>query len=119
MATTLSQTKSLGTSRFYIMGEEVDANLDYAIALSLQEQFDEEAAVTIQSSSGDAANHTEALLEEVKNRCDPRSVVDQYWELADPTPNIHDLFVEFDAMFFSCRLVRNGVEVRWSDRMTL
>ncbi len=90
---------------------QADADLDYALALSLQEQFEKET-----SARDDASD---SLVEEVKKRCDPRSVVDEYWELADPNPNVHDLFVEFDAMFFNCTLIRNGVEVRWSDRMTL
>ncbi len=96
------------------MANNVDADLDYVLALSLQEQFYEEAAVELQS-----IKEPDALVEEVEKRCDPRSIVDHFWELADPNPKIHDLYVEFDAMFFSCSLVRNGVEVKWSDRMTL
>lgn len=91
-----------------------DPELDYVVALSLQEQFDSESAVEIQSS-----NRSEALVEEVKKRYDPRRIVDECWELSDPNPNIHDLFVEFDTMFFTRTLVRNGVEVKWSKRMTL
>jgi hypothetical protein len=38
------------------------------------------------------------------------------WETLDPTPDLHALFQQFDAKFFSGRLV--SCEVRWSPRMT-
>ncbi|KAM7536104.1 hypothetical protein Aperf_G00000104414 [Anoplocephala perfoliata] len=45
------------------------------------------------------------------------SLVDPSWEMTDPTPNIHELFLEFDSYFFGGRL--KSVEVRWSKRLTL
>lgn len=88
-----------------------DSDLDLALALSLQDQFNQEASLEKVS--------TAIPIELVEKRCDPRKIVDEYWELADPNPNIHDLFVEFDAMFFERVLTNAGVEVRWSYKMTL
>ncbi|KYM96067.1 hypothetical protein ALC62_13268 [Cyphomyrmex costatus] len=45
-----------------------------------------------------------------------RSLVDQALELIDPTPNIHTMFVQFNASFFWNTL--SHVEVKWSNRMT-
>lgn len=64
--------------------------LDYAIALSLQEPTS--AAPATHSASADL-------------------------ELVDPTPDIHELFQTFDALYFGGALA--AVEVRWSPRMTL
>ncbi|KAL0100275.1 hypothetical protein PUN28_019573 [Cardiocondyla obscurior] len=44
-----------------------------------------------------------------------QSLVDQALELIDPTPNIHTLFVQFNARFFKNRL--SSVEVKWSNKM--
>lgn len=84
-------------------------DLDYALALSLQEQFThEQRTETIPESETD-----------LERRYDPKLIVDERWELLDPHPNVHDLFVQFDAMFFDRKLMNAGVEVRWSPRMTL
>ena len=88
-------------------------DLDYALALSLQEQFARE-----QKHEGEKLTRTESVTE-LRDRYDPKLIVDERWELLDPHPNVHDLFVQFDAMFFERRLVNAGVEVRWSPRMTL
>ncbi|XP_012059939.1 PREDICTED: sprT-like domain-containing protein Spartan [Atta cephalotes] len=45
-----------------------------------------------------------------------QSLVDQALELIDPTPNIHTMFIQFNARFFWC--VLSSVEVKWSNRMT-
>ena len=73
---------------------------DFALAVALQEQFDEE----------------ERGKEQVPSIRTDISIVDNYWELADPNPNIHELF---DAMYFKSTLNNAGVEVKWSPRMTL
>lgn len=41
---------------------------------------------------------------------------DPAWELLDPTPNVHYMFVQFDNIYFWCKLA-NRVVVRWSKRM--
>ena len=76
--------------------DDIQADIDYAIALSLQE-----------------SEETNSSLD------DPRSIVDERLEYEDPHPNIHDLFVRFDAMFFGRRLINAGVAVTWGPRMTL
>ncbi len=83
-----------------------EESLDYAIALSLEET----------PSSSETSN-----LMNVENPMswDSSKIVDSSWELVDPHPNIHDLFVKFDAMFFKCALTSGGVAVNWSTRMTL
>ena len=88
-------------------------DLDYALALSLQEQFTQE-----RKHEEEKLTITESATE-LRDRHDPKLIVDERWELLDPHPNVHDLFVQFDAMFFERRLVNAGVEVRWSPRMTL
>ncbi|KAK8772524.1 DNA-dependent metalloprotease SPRTN-like [Amblyomma americanum] len=45
------------------------------------------------------------------------SVVDEFWELHDPNPDVHRLFDEFNEAYFYGKL--NEVEVRWSRRMVL
>ncbi|NWX13228.1 SPRTN protein, partial [Aegotheles bennettii] len=47
----------------------------------------------------------------------PLSVVDEAWELLDPSPDLHGLFVQFNESLFWGRLA--AVEVSWSKRMTL
>jgi len=89
----------------------MDSDLDYALALSLQDQFrQEEERQRIEPGPE---------LKNIEKRYDPRRIVDASWELEDPHPDIHDLFVQFDAMFFDSALVNAGVEVRWSPKMTL
>ncbi|NWI70051.1 SPRTN protein, partial [Todus mexicanus] len=47
----------------------------------------------------------------------PLSVVDEAWELLDPSPDVRGLFVQFNEALFWGRLA--AVEVSWSPRMTL
>uniref|UniRef100_A0A3P9PUF4 DNA-dependent metalloprotease SPRTN n=1 Tax=Poecilia reticulata TaxID=8081 RepID=A0A3P9PUF4_POERE len=47
----------------------------------------------------------------------PLSIVDKSWEMLDPNPDLRSMFLEFNDMFFWGKL--NGVEVKWSPRMTL
>lgn len=47
----------------------------------------------------------------------PLSIVDESWETLDPNPDLRSMFLEFNDMFFWGKL--NGVEVKWSPRMTL
>ncbi|KAM5144451.1 DNA-dependent metalloprotease SPRTN isoform 2-T2 [Callospermophilus lateralis] len=71
---------------------------DLVVALRLQEEWDARAA-------------QRAAAQE------PPSLVDASWELADPTPDLQALFVQFNDRFFWGRL--EAVEVKWSVRMTL
>lgn len=121
----------------------MDEDLDLAIALSLQEedtaitdikyakdtskitQHDEDLdyaiAVSLQGEQDDIICHTEQKTKKPlqRERLDPSAIVDPYWELVDPHPNIHSLFCDFDIMFFNGVLSNAGVAVSWSKRMKL
>ncbi|XP_062429667.1 DNA-dependent metalloprotease SPRTN [Rhea pennata] len=89
---------------------EEDGDGDFLLALQLQELWeaeDKEAAA--------AAARPEASLDSSPLR--PLSVVDEAWELLDPSPDVHGLFVQFNEALFWGRLT--AVEVSWSPRMTL
>ncbi|XP_067140593.1 DNA-dependent metalloprotease SPRTN-like isoform X2 [Centruroides vittatus] len=77
---------------------------DYALALYLQEELndddDDDSPVIQECSNGKSV-----------------SIVDSFWELNDPNPDIHGLFLEFNSNYFWNKLDR--VEVKWSNRMTL
>ncbi|XP_053310233.1 DNA-dependent metalloprotease SPRTN-like [Spea bombifrons] len=45
------------------------------------------------------------------------SVIDPAWEVLDPNPNLQELFMSLNGMFFQGQL--KGVEVKWSCRMIL
>uniref|UniRef100_A0A665UTA9 DNA-dependent metalloprotease SPRTN n=1 Tax=Echeneis naucrates TaxID=173247 RepID=A0A665UTA9_ECHNA len=47
----------------------------------------------------------------------PLSIVDETWEMLDPSPDVRAMFLEFNDQFFWGKL--SGVEVKWSPRMTL
>ena len=79
------------------------ADEDYILALQLQEQFIEEPEL-------ERHDH-------VKGPNNSTSLVDPYWEMTDPNPDIRALFLQFNERFFWGRLA--GIEVRWSPRMTL
>uniref|UniRef100_A0A3P8ST01 SprT-like N-terminal domain n=1 Tax=Amphiprion percula TaxID=161767 RepID=A0A3P8ST01_AMPPE len=66
---------------------------DFLLATQLQEQFNYEYETS------------------------PLSIVDESWEMLDPSPDVRAMFLEFNDMFFWGKL--SGVEVRWSPRMTL
>ena len=96
-------------------------DLDYAIALSLVESMggkeesrsDETIALSMQA---EYENPQKCPLEIF---WDPKQIVDKSWELVDPHPNIYELFVHFDTMFFKSTLVNAGVAIKWGPRMTL
>lgn len=46
-------------------------------------------------------------------------LLDQRLETEDPTPDIWEMFRDFDVRFFNGILVNRGVEVDWSSKMTL
>ena len=80
-----------------------ESDVDLALALSLQEEYD---CAVVSKTAG-------------TTRSQGLGIVDEHWELADPNPNIHQLFVQYDSMFFWSKLTANGVAVDWSKRMTL
>ncbi|XP_053878939.1 DNA-dependent metalloprotease SPRTN isoform X1 [Malaclemys terrapin pileata] len=81
---------------------------DFLLALRLQAQWEEEekaAAACSASPPGSAAPPP------------PLSVVDEAWELLDPSPDVRGLFVQFNETLFWGKLA--AVAVTWSPRMTL
>lgn len=96
-----------------VWGEQ--ASLDLAVACSLQDQYDREAADGLQSNP----SFTQPRDNSIVQRTHSCRVVDKKLELADPNPNIHQLFMEYDSLFFWGKLSSSGVAVAWSDRMTL
>ena len=74
---------------------------DYVLALQLQEQMN-------------AENTFDSVP---KNDIKSPSLVDPYWEMTDPNPDVRALFLQFNDRFFWGKLA--GIEVRWSPRMTL
>ena len=107
--------------------EPQDRDLDYALALSLQDSDtnksatdDRTLAMSLQYDDGllsDTTNNIPGSL--MEKTWDPGSVVASEWELTDPNPDIHQLFLKYDAMFFNAALNNAGVAVSWSKRMTL
>ncbi|KAL3052198.1 hypothetical protein OYC64_004867 [Pagothenia borchgrevinki] len=106
---------------------------DFMLALRLQEQFDNEYETPTYSSS---AFDDEGFEQSSKKRKvevsgggvvpywkpkvqpdRPLSIVDSSWETLDPSPDVRAMFLEFNETFFWGKL--NGVEVKWSPRMTL
>lgn len=100
------------TNEFTSLRDEFDKSLDYALALSLQEENDVEIIIP-------PSDNKKTYDSTPNDEWNPKKIVDSNWELTDPNPNIHDLFVKFDAMFFNNVLVNRGVAVIWSKRMTL
>ncbi|XP_067149552.1 DNA-dependent metalloprotease SPRTN isoform X2 [Apteryx mantelli] len=84
---------------------------DFVLALQLQELWEAEDT----EAAAAAAACPEASLDSSLLR--PLSVVDEAWELLDPSPDVHGLFVQFNEALFWGRLT--AVEVSWSPRMTL
>lgn len=81
---------------------------DSEFAKSLQEQFRQENEVDI--AGKDLSYKTN------KNDSNSKSLVDPSWEVIDPTPDVHLLFIAFNEKFFWRQLVT--VCVSWSKRMT-
>jgi len=72
---------------------------------------------TAPTASESATPTSAAELEWDVNPQPLMSVVDPKWEVLDPNPQLHALFLAFNDQYFYGRLA--GVEVKWSPRMTL
>ncbi|XP_076041020.1 DNA-dependent metalloprotease SPRTN [Oratosquilla oratoria] len=110
---------------------DVENEIDLTLALQLQAQFQEElrASLLQQEREATAAKNksyhggktykkrSPKELEEPRQEKLSVSLIDPSWELIDPNPDIHQLFLQFNDQFFWRRL--SSVEVRWSPRMTL
>lgn len=101
---------------------------DFLLAVQLQEQFDYEAS-TYSSDAVDYNVDPVSKKRKVDSSGDvlapyssfeperPMSIVDESWEMLDPSPDVRAMFLQFNDMFFWGKLC--GVEVKWSPRMTL
>lgn len=88
---------------------EISEDDDLAYALSLQQELGQE--INEEKSSYDYGASSSSKL------TTPVSVVDDSWELIDPIPDVRQLFLQFNDVYFNGLLA--SVEVRWSPRMTL
>lgn len=77
---------------------------DFAFALSLEDEL----SLGFENSTATKSS---------RKREHSSSIVDECWETIDPTPNIRQLFLEFNDTYFEGKLA--GCEVKWSPRMTL
>lgn len=98
-----------------VFNEKIDEDLDYAYALSLQTEFDDSL---LQAQFGEESNneHKNQVVTKKARSGQSMSIIDKQWELIDPNPDIHTLFLEFNTTYFWNAL--QGVEVKWSPRMT-
>ncbi|CAN8003194.1 unnamed protein product [Ixodes hexagonus] len=104
-----------------------DVDDDVRIAMELQREFDDEQAFLVSLRDWDVDVEETSKTSKPPARKAPKppvpsskrnlSVVDPFWELTDPNPDIHGLFLEFNDAFFWGKLL--GIEVKWSSRMTL
>jgi len=109
------------------MQNKNNEDFDLAYALSLQADYERAVITKVYNSDFGAAvvlqeklnREGEASASTPKKNVVAREIVDDRWELADPNPDIHRLFVEYDDLFFGGKLVASGVAVAWSNRMTL
>nr|XP_060609799.1 DNA-dependent metalloprotease SPRTN [Anolis sagrei ordinatus] len=82
---------------------------DFLLALRLQEEWNaEEGGRARASLKAGPASPSPAR---------PLSLVDESWELLDPSPDVRGLFLQFNQSLFWGAL--EAVEVKWSPRMTL
>ncbi|RWS16980.1 sprT-like domain-containing protein Spartan isoform X1 [Dinothrombium tinctorium] len=106
-------------------------DIDYALALSLQEFEDsqcffnyEENDLLFAHELQKHLNHSETVRDPLANDCFVvsgkryQSLVDPELEVKDPHPNIWHLFRDFDKHFFRGVLTSKCVQVEWSKRMT-
>ncbi|XP_015921473.2 DNA-dependent metalloprotease dvc-1 isoform X1 [Parasteatoda tepidariorum] len=84
--------------------DTIDQDYDYAFALSLQELSEDAKEKPFPVSLPKSAHKS-------------IGIVDEQWEVLDPNPDIHALFLQYNVQFFYGKL--DGVEVKWSPRMTL
>uniref|UniRef100_A0A3B4WQW3 DNA-dependent metalloprotease SPRTN n=1 Tax=Seriola lalandi dorsalis TaxID=1841481 RepID=A0A3B4WQW3_SERLL len=104
---------------------------DFLLAIQLQEQFDSEYETSLfpsdcfedngfgQSSKKrkvDAApgggSDVVPYFKPAAQPERPLSIVDESWEILDPSPDVRAMFLEFNDMFFWGKL--SGVEVKWT-----
>lgn len=83
---------------------------DYQLARFLQEQFQDEYET---EQSGEKLSYKKQKKHDLNSS---KCLVDPSWEVIDPTPDVHILFVTFSERFFWDKL--QAVSVSWSKKMT-
>ncbi|NWV66221.1 SPRTN protein, partial [Malurus elegans] len=83
------------------------------LALRLQTEWEEQDKAGAEAPAA-AAKRPDVLP--CRSSLRPLSVVDEAWELLDPSPDVHALFVQFNQTLFWGKL--EAVTVSWSPRMT-
>lgn len=99
------------------LGSKMSNGADFHMAMLLQQQFDSEFSV--ENPGQDLTYSYQKKKKQVAKKSPSTSskcLIDPSWELVDPTPNIHILFVQFSQRFFWNKLL--AVTVSWSKRMT-
>lgn len=91
------------------MGDE-----DFLLALRLQQEWEEQDKAAAEAAAAAAAKRPD--VSPCRSSPRPLSVVDEAWELLDPSPDVHALFVQFNQTLFWGKL--EAVAVSWSPRMT-
>ncbi|KAM7027583.1 DNA-dependent metalloprotease SPRTN [Passerculus sandwichensis] len=84
---------------------------DFLLALRLQREWEEQ-----DKAAAAAAAAKRPDVSPCRSSLRPLSVVDEAWELLDPSPDVHGLFVHFNQTLFWGKL--EAVTVSWSPRMT-
>ncbi|NXB29875.1 SPRTN protein, partial [Eulacestoma nigropectus] len=85
------------------------------LALKLQKEWEEQDEAAAEAAAA-AAAAKRPDLSSYRSSVRPLSVVDEAWELLDPSPDVHALFVHFNQTLFWGKL--EAVTVSWSPRMT-
>ncbi|NXA87926.1 SPRTN protein, partial [Melanocharis versteri] len=85
------------------------------LALRLQKEWEEQDKAAAEAAAA-AAAAKRPDVSPYRSPLRPMSVVDEAWELLDPSPDVHALFVHFDQTLFWGKL--EAVTVSWSPRMT-
>ncbi|NXP35951.1 SPRTN protein, partial [Leiothrix lutea] len=91
------------------------------LALRLQQEWEEQDKVAAEAAAVAAVATGAAVAKRpdvspYRSSLRPLSVVDEAWELLDPSPDVHALFVQFNQTLFWGKL--EAVTVSWSPRMT-
>ncbi|NXO21599.1 SPRTN protein, partial [Cisticola juncidis] len=84
------------------------------LALRLQKEWEEQDKVAAEAAAAAAAKRPDVAP--YRSSLRPMSVLDEAWELLDPSPDVHALFVQFNQTLFWGKL--EAVTVSWSPRMT-
>ncbi|NXK60078.1 SPRTN protein, partial [Sylvietta virens] len=86
------------------------------LALRLQKEWEEQDKVAAEAAAAAAAAKRPDVSAYRSSHHRPLLVVDEAWELLDPSPDVHALFVQFNQTLFWGKL--EAVTVSWSPRMT-